>query len=295
MTRRWENRPRESGYDNWSPVYPLSDRRRGVVLFNESPTVLLSSNSSVGECDEEDYLENVESFGVHHYGDVNYKNNFKYSLRKEEEKEFEDNENISKRLLRSPTTITSTTGVLSTSRRRSVAGTSSVDGEGVGGGGGTVGWCDLRRHPARRGTSSGDRGHGGIGIERLLLDSDQDDDEDDEVVEGVGAEGEETVADRLAMSRQSRIIGEREYRDLKDHRDHIIRDPRDRDTSTTGGVAGATVTGAATEQHSTLRRQHRDTDYDYEGLNASAITATATATATSSAPNQVSLFIYLYK
>lgn len=283
VTRQRENCHRFSGQDiQTSSIAPLSGKRRGVVLFNESPTVLLSSNSSIGECgDEEDYLEEEKSVGVH-YGDVSFKNNYKYTLRREE---FEDNKDF-RRVLRPA----AATGVLSTSRvQRSVAA-SSIEGEASGGVG--VGWYDQRRHPARRGASSDDRGHGGIGIERLLLDSDQDDDQDDEVVEGVGVEGEETVADQLAMSRQPRIIGEREYRDTRDHRD-IIRESRDRDISSS---ATTTAAAAGTGDHSTLRRQHREPDYDYEGSNnpPPPPPPPPTGAAASSAANKTVSFIYLF-
>lgn len=92
-----------------------------------------------------------------------------------------------------------------------------------------VGWCDLRRHPARRGGGAGGGG-GGSGVEQLLPDSEEE--------------------EPTAMSRQLRserdyqegYLGDfRDLRDLRDfrdfHRDTLDRDDRDqgyREAPTTG-------------------------------------------------------------
>ncbi|KAK0172450.1 hypothetical protein PV328_005766 [Microctonus aethiopoides] len=129
-------------------------------------------------------------------------------------------------------------------------------------------WCDLRRHPARRGGGGGSGGSGGgFGTERLLLDSEEENDdgededeaeEEEEVVE----EEEEAAEVRLelpAMSRQPRVIGERELsRDLRES-----RDPRDhRDSRDSDHI---------------VRTKYRDQDYNYETHNSATPVTAVTA------------------
>ncbi|KAK0086770.1 hypothetical protein PV325_002547 [Microctonus aethiopoides] len=141
-------------------------------------------------------------------------------------------------------------------------------------------WCDLRRHPARRGGGGGSGGSGGgFGTERLLLDSEEENDdgededeaeEEEEVVE----EEEEAAEVRLelpAMSRQPRVIGERELsRDLRES-----RDPRDhRDSRDSDHI---------------VRTKYRDQDYNYETHN-SATPVTAVTASSGHTANPVSCY-----
>lgn len=95
-----------------------------------------------------------------------------------------------------------------------------------------VGWCDLRRHPARRGGGAGGGGGGG-GVEQLLPDSEEE--------------------EPTAMSRQLRSERDRDYqegylgdfrdlRDLRDFRDfhRDTLDERDGQGLREGSTAGRT-------------------------------------------------------
>ncbi|KAK0179368.1 hypothetical protein PV327_005126 [Microctonus hyperodae] len=131
-------------------------------------------------------------------------------------------------------------------------------------------WCDLRRHPARRGGGGGSGGSGGsgggFGTERLLLDSEEENDdgededeaeEEEEVVEEEAAA--EVRLDLPAMSRQPRVIGERELsRDLRES-----RDPRDhRDSRDSDHI---------------VRTKYRDQDYNYDTHNSATPAVTASS------------------
>lgn len=98
-----------------------------------------------------------------------------------------------------------------------------------------VGWCDLRRHPARRGGGAGGGGGGG-GVEQLLPDSE----EEESTAMSRQLRGER---DHVSRDYQEGYLGDfRDLRDLRDfrdfHRDPLDirddRDSRDREEPVTG-------------------------------------------------------------
>lgn len=100
-----------------------------------------------------------------------------------------------------------------------------------------VGWCDLRRHPARRGGGAGGGGGGG-GVEQLLPDSE----EEEPTAMSRQLRGER---DHVSRDYQEGYLGDfRDLRDLRDfrdfHRDPIgdVRDERDSQALREGPTTG---------------------------------------------------------
>lgn len=105
-------------------------------------------------------------------------------------------------------------------------------GEVAGGAGDEVGWCDLRRYPARRGggagSGGGGGGGGGGGAEQLLLDSQEE--EPTAMSRQLRAERDHVSRCDLQEQRDFRDLRDlrdRDPRDLRDYRDRDIRDDRD--------------------------------------------------------------------
>lgn len=93
-------------------------------------------------------------------------------------------------------------------------------GEIAGGAEEEVGWCDLRRHPARRGGGAGGGGGGG-GVEQLLPDSE----EEEPTAMSRQPRDERDHVSRCETPRDLRDLRNRDFRDFRDLRD--VRDGRD--------------------------------------------------------------------
>lgn len=107
-----------------------------------------------------------------------------------------------------------------------------------------VGWCDLRRHPARRGGGAGGGGGGG-GVEQLLPDSE----EEDPTAMSRQLRGER---DHVSRDYQEDYLTDfRDLRDLRDFRDfhRDDRDERDGERLREGPTAGRTYRDNYSEEY----------------------------------------------